>query len=85
MSLQAGDRVKVSTDYGSITVNWVPEKGLDSCYVFFPYGPWANQVYASSTSSTGMPIMKGISATIEPSEEKVLSLDEIVEKLKGGA
>jgi formylmethanofuran dehydrogenase subunit D len=50
--------------------------------VFFPYGPWANQVYASSTNSTGMPIMKGIPATIEPSDEKVLSIEKIVEKLK---
>ena len=85
MSLKSGDRVKVSTDNGSVTVNWAPEKGLDSGYVFFPYGPWANQVFASSTSSTGMPIMKGIPAAIEPSDEKVLSLDEIVEKLRGGA
>jgi formylmethanofuran dehydrogenase subunit D len=29
-----------------------------------------------------MPIMKGIPATIEPSDEKVLSIEEIVEKLK---
>jgi formylmethanofuran dehydrogenase subunit D len=30
-----------------------------------------------------MPIMKGIPAMLEISEEKVLSLEEIVEKLKG--
>jgi formylmethanofuran dehydrogenase subunit D len=68
-----------------VTVNWVLEKGLGSGYVFFPYGLWANQVYASSTSSTGMPIMKGIPATIEPSDQQVLTLMEIVGKLKGGA
>ena len=83
MSLQPQDLVKVTTDYGSITVKWISEKSLDSGMVFFPYGPWANQVYSSSTSSTGMPIMKGIPASLEISTEKILSIKEIVEMLKG--
>jgi len=85
MSLQPSSNVKVTTDYGSVTVRWAADKGLDSGMVFFPYGPWANQVYASSTGSTGMPIMKGIPAKIEPSKEKVNTIEEIVEKLRSGA
>ena len=85
MKLNKEDHVKVVTDYGSITVNWEPEKGLAHGSVFFPYGPWANQVYASSTHSTGMPIMKGIPATIEPCIEKVPTLEEIVENLRSGS
>ena len=50
--------------------------------VFFPYGPWANQVYSSNTGSTGMPVMKGIPASIESTDETVPSLEEIVEKLR---
>lgn len=84
LGVKKGDRVQIMTENGKITVNWAPDKGLDPGYVFFPYGPWANQVYTSSTSSTGMPIMKGIPAMIEPSKEKVLTLEELVEKLKGG-
>lgn len=84
MNLKPEDHVKIITNYGSVTVNWALDKGLDSRYVFFPYGPWANQVYAASTGSTGMPIMKGIPAIVEPSEEKVLTIDEIVAALKGG-
>ena len=82
LGLKEGDRVKVTTDYGSVTVAWVQEKGLDQGLVFFPYGPWANQVYSSTTGSTGMPVMKGIPATITPTEDKVLSIEEIVEKLR---
>ena len=85
ISLQQNGNVKVTTDYGSVTVRWIPEKGLDSGMVFFPYGPWANQVYASSTSSTGMPIMKGIPAIIELSNEKVFTIEELVEMLRSGA
>ena len=82
LGLKEGNRVKVTTDFGSVIVAWVPEKGLDSGLVFFPYGPWANQVYSSTTGSTGMPLMKGIPATITPTDEKVLSIEEIVEKLR---
>jgi len=82
LGLKDGDRVKVTTDFGSVTVAWVQEKGLDSGMVFFPYGPWANQVYSSTTGSTGMPLMKGIPAKIMPTDEKVLSIEEIVEKMR---
>lgn len=53
--------------------------------VFFPYGPWANQVFSSTTGSTGMPIMKGVPATIMPTDDKVQALEEIVEKIRSGA
>lgn len=82
LGLKEGGRVKISTDYGSVTVGWMPDKGLGEGIVFFPYGPWANQVYSSITGSTGMPVMKGIPASIEATDEKVLSLEEIVEKLR---
>jgi len=82
INLKEVSRVKVTTEFGSVTVGWKPEKGLDPGIVFFPYGPWANQVYSSTTGSTGMPIMKGIPATIESTKEEVLSIEEIVEKLR---
>ena len=76
------DRVIVTTAHGKVTVNWVLDKNLDSGLVFFPYGPWANQVYASGTGSTGMPLMKGINATITQGKGDVPTLEEIVEALK---
>ena len=82
LGIKEKDRVVVITAQGNVTVNWVTDKNLDSGLVFFPYGPWANQVYASGTGSTGMPVMKGISATIEPGKGNVLSLEEIVETLR---
>ena len=84
LSLKKEDQVKVTTNYGSVTVYWKPEKGLTPGIIFFPYGPWANQVYSASTGSTGMPLMKGIEAKIEHTSEKVLSIEEIVELLRSG-
>lgn len=85
LELKETDQVKITTDYGSVVVNWVEDKGLGSGMVFFPYGPWANQVYSTKTSSTGMPIMKGIPALIESTSEKVETIEEIVEKLRRGS
>ena len=85
LGLKEGDRVKITTSYGSIAVAWTPDKGLDKGIGFFPYGPWANQVYSSVTGSTGMPVMKGIPAVIEKTKENVPSLDEIVKMLKEAA
>jgi formylmethanofuran dehydrogenase subunit D len=82
IKLKKEDRVNVVTDFGEVTVNWEPEKGLPLGTIFFPYGPWANQVYASATSGTGMPIMKGIKAKMGSSKDNVLTIEELVEKLR---
>ena len=81
LGVKEGDPVTVATDHGSVTVHWEGDESLDSGLVFFPYGPWANQVFASGTGSTGMPLMKGIPATIELGK-KVMSLEEIVDSLR---
>jgi len=79
-----GGLVKVSTDHGCVTVNWSGDAGLDRGMAFFPYGPWANQLYASSTDGTGMPQFKGIRATVSASDGKVPTIQEIVYSMKGG-
>jgi len=85
LALEKTHNLRISTEHGSVTVNWIIDKGLSAGMVFFPYGPWANQVFSSNTDSTGMPIMKGIPATIIPTDDKVQELDEIIEKIRSGA
>ena len=85
LALEKKHNIRVSTENGSVTVYWLEDKGLNAGMVFFPYGPWANQVFSSITGSTGMPIMKGIPATIMPTDDKVQTLEEIVEKIRSGA
>lgn len=82
LALENTHNLRVSTEHGSVTVKWVVDKGLSAGMVFFPYGPWANQVFSATTGSTGMPIMKGIPATIIPTDDKVQTLEEIVEKIR---
>ena len=85
LGIKDKDRVLVTTAAGKVTVNWVTDKNLDQGLVFFPYGPWANQVYGSGTGSTGMPVMKGIAATVEKGKGKVLTLEEVVNTLREDA
>ncbi|MBT3284311.1 tRNA CCA-pyrophosphorylase [Candidatus Bathyarchaeota archaeon] len=85
LGIKEKDRVRVTTATGKVTVNWVTDKNLDPGLVFFPYGPWANQVYGSGTGSTGMPVMKGIAAIVEKGKGKVLTLEEVVNTLREDA
>ena len=83
MKLKEGSAVSVETRYGSVVVYWRPSKELKPGMVFFPYGPWANQVYGYETEGTGMPIFKGIEATVSPAKGKVKSIEELVKSLGG--
>jgi len=83
LGLGKDEPVTVATDRGSVVVHWKEDKGLARGTAFFPYGPWANQVYPSTTDGTGMPQFKGIKATLSPaSGGKVPSLQEIVDSIR---
>jgi formylmethanofuran dehydrogenase subunit D len=84
MKLKEGGAVSVETRHGSVVVHWRPSKELESGMAFFPYGPWANQVYGYETEGTGMPMFKGIDATVAPSKGKVESIEELVKSMGGG-
>jgi formylmethanofuran dehydrogenase subunit D len=84
MKLKEGDAVSVETRHGSVVVNWKPSKELEPGMAFFPYGPWANQVYGYETEGTGMPMFKGIDATVAPSKGKVKSIEALVKSMGGG-
>ena len=85
MGLEDGKPVEVATPHGSVVVAGRVSKGLEVGMAFFPYGPWANQVFGSETDGTGMPAYKGVVATLEPVKGEVPSLAELVEKLREGA
>jgi formylmethanofuran dehydrogenase subunit D len=84
MKLKEGGAVSVETRHGSVVVHWSPSKELEAGMAFFPYGPWANQVYGYETEGTGMPMFKGIEATVASSKGKVKSIEELVKSLGGG-
>lgn len=86
MGIQDGQLVEVTTLNGSVVVFCHSSVNLDDSIAFFPYGIWSNQVFGSTTKGTGMPLFKGIKATIKPAvNKKILSLYELVQKIKENA
>ncbi|MEM2888011.1 MAG: molybdopterin dinucleotide binding domain-containing protein [Candidatus Bathyarchaeia archaeon] len=73
--------VKVTTEFGSIIVKAIKSHRLKiRGMVFIPYGLWVNQVLPSNTDGTGMPLIKGVKAIIEPTNDEVPNIHEILSK-----
>lgn len=85
LGIDEGGTVKVTTPHGVVVVHSKRSEGLEEGLAFFPYGPWANQVFGASTYGTGMPLYKGLEAEIEPSGEDVPSLGDIVDGFRSGS
>ena len=84
LKVHEGDRVRVATDYGSVVVTAKKSRRIRSPgTIFIPYGPWANLILASDTDGTGMPLLKGVRADIEPTDEKVLDLPDLLTQSYG--
>ena len=80
LGLQEGDRVKVKTEFGEVVV-FAKKGNVPKGMVFIPMGPYANQVIDPATDGTGMPQFKGVKGTVEKTDEKVLSVKELLEAI----
>jgi formylmethanofuran dehydrogenase subunit D len=79
LGLSEGDRVKVKTEFGEVVVFAVKNKDLRKGVAFIPMGPYANMVIDPNTDGTGMPQFKGVKGSVEKTDEKVLSVKELIE------
>jgi len=84
LKVHDGDRVKVATEYGSVVVTARKSRRIRSPgTIFIPYGPWANLILASDTDGTGMPLLKGVRVDVEPTDEEVLDLPDLLAQSYG--
>ncbi|MEM2281203.1 MAG: molybdopterin dinucleotide binding domain-containing protein [Candidatus Bathyarchaeia archaeon] len=85
LGVKDGVNVQVSTAFGSVVVK--AKKSLRAPHpgvIYIPYGPWANAVVDPETHGIGMPTLKGVPATVEPSSDRpVLSLEELLKQQFG--
>ncbi|MHA1733183.1 MAG: molybdopterin dinucleotide binding domain-containing protein [Promethearchaeota archaeon] len=79
LGVKSGARVEVSTSSGSVVLKVAAAgEGARPGVVFVPVGPWANVLIDSDTGGTGIPLFKGIPATVQgPAAEPVLSAEEL--------
>ena len=84
LGLRRNANVKVTTEFGSVVLRAVKSlRGPHPNMVFISYGPWASMVSDPETHGTGMPSLKGMEGELEPApDEKVLSMQELVEQLR---
>lgn len=80
LGLEEGSTVEVITDSGSVVVRVQEDDGLDRGMLFMPIGPWANKIVGGDTGGTGSSFAKGISADLEPADEDVKDLEELLEE-----
>ncbi|VUT27579.1 MAG: formylmethanofuran dehydrogenase subunit D [Candidatus Syntrophoarchaeum sp. GoM_oil] len=73
-----GDVVKVSTEFGDVTVNAAKDDGLPEGLAFIPMGPWANAVVDTETGGVGTPGFKGVPASIEKADGAVLNVPDLI-------
>lgn len=77
-----GGNVSVTTDYGDVVVKLKENKGNPAGIAFIPMGPWANSVVNPDTSGCGMPGFKGVKARIDLTNNKILSMKELIARYK---
>ena len=85
LKLRQNTNVKVTTKSGSVVLRAVKSlRGPHPKMIFISYGPWASVISDPETHGSGMPSLKGMSGELEPApNEKVLTLQELVNQLKG--
>lgn len=72
------EKVKVSTEEGSVVLFAKPDERIRKNEIFIPRGIWANLIISSETYNTGTPMYKNMKATLLPTDEPVLEINELI-------
>jgi len=83
LGIEIGDRVRVTTPDGRIVLTVRPAEGLARGEIFVTIGPYANHIISSETHGTGMPDFKSQDVDVEPTDEPVKSVGELMEAIGG--
>jgi len=79
--LNVKDRVRVYNEYGVVVLRVRPNSNIPKGQVFIPMGPWANMLTDPNTDGTGMPRLKGVKVFVEPTDEPLTTLADILKLL----
>ena len=83
LGIEGGDRVRVTTPSGQIVLTALPAEGVARAEIFVAIGPYANHIITSETHGTGMPDFKSQRVDVEPTEEPVKCVGELMEEIGG--
>ncbi|RAP46402.1 MAG: formylmethanofuran dehydrogenase [Methanosphaera sp. rholeuAM6] len=82
LSLKSRDKIKIKSEWGEVVlyadVSYdAPHEGI----IFIPKGPWANIIISPETYCCNVPTYKGIPAEITKTDEEVLLVSELMNKV----
>jgi len=76
------ERVEVKTKYGVVVLRAKKDNRMLQGQVFVPRGLWANQLIGGETGDYGNPRYKGLEAVLQPTDEQVHDISEILKELR---
>ncbi len=82
LGVKNNTNILVSTPDGSVVLKAVRyPRSATPGLIYIPYGPWANAICSSRTTSIGMPSFKGTPAEVEPAPAlPVLTIEELLKE-----
>jgi len=83
LGIENGARIRITTSTGSIVLSALSAEGVTRGEIFVTIGPYANHIISSETHGTGMPDFKSQSVDVEPTEDRILSVGELMEEIGG--
>jgi formylmethanofuran dehydrogenase subunit D len=83
LGIENGGRVMIISPDGHIVLTGRSTEGVTQGEIFVTIGPYANHIISSETHGTGMPDFKSQSVDVEPTEEPILSVGELMEEIGG--
>jgi formylmethanofuran dehydrogenase subunit D len=83
LGIENGARLRITTPVGSVVLSALSAEGVTRGEIFVTIGPYANHIISSETHGTGMPDFKSQSVDVEPTEDRILSVGELMEELGG--
>jgi formylmethanofuran dehydrogenase subunit D len=83
LGIENGSRLRISSPAGHVVLTALSAEGVTRGEIFVTIGPYANHIISSETHGTGMPDFKNQSVDVEPTEEPVLSVGELMEEIGG--
>ncbi len=83
LGIEDGSRIRLSGPDGTVVLHTVASETVSQGSVFVPLGPFSNHVVGGETHCTGMPDFKTTVVEIVPTDERVLSVAELMESMGG--
>jgi formylmethanofuran dehydrogenase subunit D len=83
MGIDDGELVKATTSGISVVLRAISDETIKRGTGFLPLGPYANTLVGGSTHSTGMPDFKETEVNVEPTEEGISTVGELMRHLGG--